>query len=305
MNRNKNIFEPMTWEQYSENRERYGHVSTWALYNEKVLNLEKTEAEYDFPLRKELIIANDENEFIEKKLSEKLNKNVIFLALNFSGPQSMEKAKNNKMHQILAKYNEKYNNDYLKNNMEESIEDQKERYKELSDLAKDDEMYLFANIYSPFGKGTKSYGYYNVMENNKKANELLSGAYITDLIKFAPTDKEIISCGISQADSTNKKVTDLLKKGYIEYQINGLRDELNTLGVTKPIFIYLHSKLKNNAILKKRLKELYGEDTGIYYLPHYSPQTKNIGGKIYDDYEQMFCKVTEKVLDEIENKYNK
>ena len=60
MNRNKNIFEPITWEQHSENRERYGHVSTWALYNEKVLNLEKTEAEYDFPLRKELIIANTE-----------------------------------------------------------------------------------------------------------------------------------------------------------------------------------------------------------------------------------------------------
>lgn len=58
----------------------------------------------------------------------------------------MEKAKNNKMHQILAKYNEKY----IENNMTENINDQKERYKELSDLAKDDGMYLFANIYSPF-----------------------------------------------------------------------------------------------------------------------------------------------------------
>lgn len=184
MNRNKNIFEPITWEQYSENRKRYGHVSTWALYKNEVLNLKKCEAEYDFPLRKELIIANTEKEFIEKKLSERLNKNIIILALNFSGPQSMEKAKNNKMHQILAKYNEKY----IENNMTENINDQKERYKELSDLAKDDEMYLFANIYSPFGKGTKSYGYYKVMKNNKKANELLSGAYITDLVKFAPTN---------------------------------------------------------------------------------------------------------------------
>lgn len=111
-----------------------------------MLNLKKTEAEYDFPLRKELIIANTEEEFIEKKLSEKLNKNIILLALNFSGPQSMEKAKNNKMHQILAKYNEKY----IENNMTENINDQKERYKELSDLAKYDGMYLFANIYSPF-----------------------------------------------------------------------------------------------------------------------------------------------------------
>lgn len=304
MNRNKNIFEPITWEQYSENRERYGHVSTWALYNEKVLNLEKTEAEYDFPLRKELIIANDENEFIEKKLSEKLNKNIIFLALNFSGPQSMNLAKNNKMHQILAKYNEKYNNDYLKNNMEESIEDQKQRYKELSDLAKSDEMYLFANIYSPFGKGTKSYGYYNVMENNKKANELLSGAYITDLIKFAPSDKEIISCGISQADSTNKKVTNLLKKENIKSQFLGLKDELDTLGVTKPIFILLHSALRRKHILNK-LKEMFGDDTGVYYLPHYSPQRKKVGGKEYETYEDMFCEVTEKVLDEIEKKYNK
>ncbi len=269
-----------------------------------MLDVKKCEAEYDFPIRKELIIANTEEEFIEKKLSEKLNKNVILLALNFSGPQSMEKAKNNKMHQILAKYNEKYNNDYLKNNMEESIEDQKQRYKELSDLAKSDEMYLFANIYSPFGKGTKSYGYYNVMENNKKANELLSGAYITDLIKFAPTDKEIISCGISQADSTNKKVTNLLKKENIKSQFLGLKDELDTLGVTKPIFILLHSALRRKHILNK-LKEMFGDDTGVYYLPHYSPQTKNIGGKIYDNYEQMFCKVTEKVLDEIEKKYNK
>lgn len=46
----------------------------------------------------------------------------------------MEKAKNNKMHQILAKYNEKYNNDYLKNNMEESIEDQKKDMKNFSIL---------------------------------------------------------------------------------------------------------------------------------------------------------------------------
>lgn len=143
------------------------------------------------------------------------------------------------------------------------------------------------------------------MKKNRKAMELLSGAYITDFIKFAPTDKEIISCGISQADSTDEKVKIHLEEKYIEYQINGLRDELNTLGVTKPIFIFLHSKLKNNAILKKRLKELYGEDTGIYYLPHYLPQAKNIGGKIYDNYEKMFCEVTEKVLDEIENKYNK
>lgn len=304
MNRNKNIFEPITWEQYSDNRKRYGHVCTWALYNDKVLDVKKCEAEYDFPIRKELIIANTEKEFKKKKLSEKLNKNVIFLALNFSGPQSMEKAKNNKMHQILAKYNEKYNNDYLKNNMEESIEDQKKRYEELFDLARKDEKYLFANIYSPFGKGTKSYGYYNVMKKNKKAMELLSGAYITDLIKFAPTDKEIISCGISQADSTNKKVTNLLKKENIKSQFLGLKDELDTLGVTKPIFILLHSALRRKHILNK-LKEMFGDDTGVYYLPHYSPQTKNIGEKIYDDYEQMFCKVTEKVLDEIENKYNK
>lgn len=212
----------------------------------------------------------------------------------------MEKAKNNKMHQILAKYNEKY----LQKNMHESIEDQKERYKELSKLAREDEKYLFANIYSPFGKGTKSYGYYNVMENNKKANELLSGAYITDLIKFAPTNEEIISCGISQADSTNKKVTNLLKKENIKSQFLGLKDELDTLGVTKPIFILLHSALRRKHILNK-LKEMFGDDTGVYYLPHYSPQAKNIGGKIYDNYEKMFCEVTEKVLDEIEKKYNK
>lgn len=212
----------------------------------------------------------------------------------------MEKAKNNKMHQILAKYNEKY----LQKNMHESIEDQKERYKELSKLAREDEKYLFANIYSPLGKGTKSYGYYNVMENNKKANELLSGAYITDLIKFAPTNEEIISCGISQADSTDEKVNMHLEEKYIEYQLNGLKDELDTLGVTKPIFILLHSALRRKHILNK-LKEMFGDDTGVYYLPHYSPQAKNIGGKIYDNYEKMFCEVTEKVLDEIEKKYNK
>lgn len=39
MNRNKSIFEPITWEQYSENRKRYGHVSTWALYNNDVLDV--------------------------------------------------------------------------------------------------------------------------------------------------------------------------------------------------------------------------------------------------------------------------
>lgn len=299
MNRNKNIFEPITWEQYSENRKRYGHVCTWALYNNDVLKVEKCEAEYDFPIRKELIIANTEKEFKKKKLSEKLNKNIIILALNFSGPQSMNLAKNNKMHQILAKYNEKYNNDYLKNNMEESIEDQKQRYKELSDLAKSDEMYLFANIYSPFGKGKGSYGYYNVMEKNEKAMDLLSGAYITDFIKFAPSDKEIISCGISQADSTDEKVNMHLEEKYIEYQLNGLKDELNTLGVTKPIFIYLHSKLKNNAILKKRLKDIYGEDTGIYYLPHYSQRGFKTGS------EENFCKSVQRVIDEIEKKYNK
>lgn len=212
----------------------------------------------------------------------------------------MEKAKNNKMHQILAKYNEKY----LKNNMEKSIEDQKERYRELSELAKEDEKYLFSNIYSPLGKGTKSYGYYNVMKNNKKANELLSGAYITDFIKFAPTDKEIISCGISWADSTNKKVTNLLKKENIKSQFLGLKDELDTLGVTKPIFILLHSALRRKHILNK-LKEMFGDDTGVYYLPHYSPQRKKVGGEEYKTYEDMFCEVTEKVLDEIEKKYNK
>lgn len=216
----------------------------------------------------------------------------------------MEKAKNNKMHQILAKYNEKYNSECIKNNMDESIEDQKERYKELFDLAQKDEKYLFANIYSPFGKGTKSYGYYNVMMKNKKAMELFSGAYITDLIKFAPTDKEIISCGISQADSTNKKVTNLLKKENIKSQFVGLKDELDTLGVTKPIFILLHSALRRKHILNK-LKEMFGDDTGVYYLPHYSPWHMTYNRKKYKNYEDMFCETTSHVIDEIEKKISK
>lgn len=142
------------------------------------------------------------------------------------------------------------------------------------------------------------------MKNNKKANELLSGAYITDLIKFAPTNEEIISCGITQADSTNKKVTNLLKKENIKSQFLGLKDELDTLGVTKPIFILLHSALRRKHILNK-LKEMFGDDTGVYYLPHYSPQRKKVGSKEYENYEDMFCETTSLVIDEIENKYNK
>lgn len=90
-----------------------------------------------------------------------------------------------------------------------------------------------------------------------------------------------------------------LEEKHIEYQLNGLKDELNTLGVTKPIFIFLHSKLKNKSILKKRLKDIYVEDTGIYYLPHYSQRGYKIGS------EENFCKSVQRVIDEIENKYNK
>lgn len=54
MKSNKNIFEPITWQQYSENRRRYGHVSTWALYNDEVLKLKKERGWIWFPIKERI-----------------------------------------------------------------------------------------------------------------------------------------------------------------------------------------------------------------------------------------------------------
>ena len=127
---------------------------------------------------------------------------------------------------------------------------------------------------------------------NIKAKELLSGAYITDLIKM----NQGICCAIPESDSS--KVSLYLRKEKIDEQIQGLKEELCSLGITKPHFVLLHSRLENER-LKAKLREIYGKNTFIGRLPHYSPQLKKFQKQSYDSYSEMYKDAVDDLVNEM------
>lgn len=81
----------ITYENYIKHRERFGHVGTWALWNEESIALGAKDIDKSYSIRKELIIANSKEEFNEKGLDKLLNGDVVIMPLNFSSPKNNKK----------------------------------------------------------------------------------------------------------------------------------------------------------------------------------------------------------------------
>ena len=288
VNRADFFFEKLTWDQYKKNREEYGFCSSWALWDERILgNKGHCTVEEGYRLgRNDLIIANSETEFFNKGLDVNLNKSIVFLALNSSF--NVSETNNNKILKVFKKYN-----DIQENNHELTASDCTYFNNDLKEVIKNDERYVFSNVWGDAGSGNKSgAGYFRPISENEKAKELLSGAYITDLIKF----NKGTCCAIPESDS--RGVSSYLRGEKLNEQIQGLKEELDSLEVKHPHFVLLHSRL-NSKQVKKRLREVYGEKTFVGQLPHYSPQSMKYHGCRFENYEDMYKYAVDKLVDEI------
>ena len=45
----------INYENYKNHKEKYGHVSTWSLWNEEILGIRPRELDEDYAIRKELL----------------------------------------------------------------------------------------------------------------------------------------------------------------------------------------------------------------------------------------------------------
>src|SRR5699024_10488221 len=124
----------INFKNYEAHKQAYGHVATWALWNDAMLDITSKDADKEFAIRRDLLIANSAAEYKEKGLDKLLHGDVVVLALNFSCPKET-KNKDNPILNILNKYkDETYN---------------RERYEALLNLCEEDDRFAFFNMYSP------------------------------------------------------------------------------------------------------------------------------------------------------------
>lgn len=253
----------ITFENYEAVKKEYGHIATWALWNEEAQNYSKPAFQKDAALRKELIIANTKEEFKAKKLDRVLHGDLVVLALNFSCPK--EAVKNpNPILRILNEYkDEKYN---------------RQRYEGLKQLIAEEEDYCFFNMYGPAGR---NYG------EGFRQSDLLHGAYMTDFIKFTREGDELLAAGIPHSNSGSDIVTKYLQKGWIEDQAEGLRRELELLGVKPKAFVLVSSKL-NNERVRQAISDALGYRPQFEQLHHYTLGGSSYKNRGYDTKEAMY-----------------
>ena len=89
------------YENYRKHKEKFGHVGTWALWNEEAIAAGAKDIDKSYSIRKQLIIANSEEEYKEKGLDKLLNGDIVIMPLNFSSPKNKN---DNALVSILNKY---------------------------------------------------------------------------------------------------------------------------------------------------------------------------------------------------------
>lgn len=267
----------ISYENYKAHRDKYGHVSTWTLWDRPILGVKKSELDKDYAIRRRMIIANSEEEYSEKGLDKLLNGEVVVLALNFSCPKDV-KNNPNSLIRILNQYkDEKYN---------------RTRYEELLKLVKEDERFMFYNMYvhaaPKYAPGFMK-------------SDILHGAYMTDFVKFVEDNGEYIPAGIPESNSNSKTITKCLSKDKIVIQAKGLKEEFDLLGIKPKVIILVGNRLDKVKVRRSIENEL-GYKPYFEQLYHYTPHGISYEDRGYGSYEDMYASLIEKASKNIESK---
>lgn len=265
----------INYKNYEAHKHAYGHVSTWALWDESILNSKKNDIDTDYAIRKKLLIANSEEEYKQKGLNKLLTGDVVILALNFSCPKEA-KSNPNSLLRILNEYkDDKYN---------------KKRYDELLKLVENDERFIFANMYRHAAR--------RYAPEFLKSN-ILNGAYMTDFIKFVKEGEELIPAGIADSYSGADIITECLSKDKIGIQAKGLKEEFDLLGIKPKVIIAVSSKLNRVGVREAIEKEL-GYKPHFEQLHHYTPGGSSYRNRGYESYDHMYNSEIRQIVNNIE-----
>lgn len=268
----------ITFENYMAHRQAYGHISTWALWNENILTTDTKDMKRKNAIRHELLIANSAAEYEEKGLNRHLHGNVIILALNFSCPKESKKG-DNPILNILNQYkDERYN---------------KERYEALVRLLEKDDQFTFFNMYDAAAR------YY---APTFMASEFLHGAYMTDFVKFVEVDGQPLPAGIPDSNSDADIVKECLSKDNISLQAQGFKNELDLLGIKPKVIIPVSSKLNNNRV-RDAISDALGYRPHFEQLHHYIPRGSSYVKRGYSSYDEMFAGEIKDLLENIGKKW--
>ena len=275
----------ITYENYRKHRERFGHVATWALWNEEAIAVKPSDVDESYSTRKQLIIANSEEEYREKGLDKLLHGDIVIMPLNLSCPKESP-VNPNSLIQIL--------NDY------KTSEHNKKRYDELIKLVKEDEKYLFFNMH---GHSAKNYG------PGFMKSEFLHGSYMTDFLKFVEEDGELLAAGIPESVSSHDVITDELNER-IGIHARGLKEEFDLLGIEPKVIVLCHSSLykrKNDGKLQGKaidaITEALGYKPHFVALNHYTPQGSVKKGEFESVSEAFEKREIKELIENIQSKF--
>lgn len=266
----------ITFKNYEATKKEFGHISTWARWNEEAKDFTTRNFDKDAAIRNELIIANTKEEFEEKQLGDVLHGEVVILGLNFSCPKAPVKNANPIL-QILNKYkDEKYN---------------RKRYKELVKLVEEQKKFTFFNMYGPAAR--------NYAEGFIKS-DILHGAYMTDFIKFVEEDGELLPAGIPHSNSGSNVVTKHLREEHIHLQAEGLKKEFDLLGIKPKVIVAASSKL-NREKVRQAISDALGYRPHFEQLHHYTLGGSSYSKKGYESKEEMYRSEIMKISQNIES----
>lgn len=267
----------INYKSYEAHKLKYGHVSTWALWDEAILDIKKSELDKDYSIRQKMIIANSEEEYREKGLDKLLNGDVVVLALNFSCPKE-SKSTPNALIRVLNQYKDKTHN--------------RKRYEELLKLIKNDERFMFYNMYVPSARRYAA---------EFMKSDILKGAYMTDFIKFVEDGGEHIPAGIPDSNSGADIITECLSKDKIIVQAKGLKEEFDLLGIKPKVIIAVSARL-NGEKVRHAIEEELGYRPHFEQLHHYTPGGSSYKNRGYKSYEDMYGSEIRQIIKNIESK---
>lgn len=262
---------------YKAHQEKYGHVSTWALWNDAILDVKEGEIDKDYAIRKETIIANSEAEYKEKELDQQLHGDVVVLALNFSCPKETKK-NDNPVISILNKYKDEIHN--------------RERYEQLLKLRKEDERFTYFNMHVPAARRYAP---------TFMKSDILHGAYMTDFIKFVEDGGERLPAGIPDSNSGADIIKECLSKDNIGVQAKGFKEELDLLGIEPKVIIATSSKLNRESV-RRAISEELGYRPHFEQLHHYTPGGSSYKNRGFGSYDEMYAAEIEQIIKNIKSK---
>jgi len=230
------------FDRYAEHKRLYGHIATWAVWDEAIINSGGLSVDGEYELRNKLILAQTEEEYREKGLDKVLHGDVVILAYNFSRPKEA-KTNTNKLISVLNKYD--YDSEVL--------------YKELVKLVEEDERYVFANMHKGAAK------LYGPIFSKYSA---LSGAYMTDFLKFVEVNGELLPAGIPESKSSAKKLREEIKNNS-HIHARGLKEEFDILGIKPKVIVLCSGEI--NSVAEKAISEALGYEPKFVRLTHYKP----------------------------------